>query len=57
MGVMVATKFEDLYNTKTAINGTLTPIDNTYGIPQKIYDLTLKGFSRVGVDKFILQKC
>lgn len=53
MGVMTATHFEDVYTTKTAINGTLSPIDDKFGIPKKIYDLTLKGFSKNGADKFI----
>lgn len=53
MGVMVATLFDDNYNTKTAINGTLKPINNRFGIPERIYDLTLKSFSPKGAEKFI----
>ena len=53
MGVMIATLFDIQYNFKTAINGTLKPIDDKYGIPTKIYDLTLKGFSQKGAERFI----
>ncbi len=53
MGVMTATLFDIEYTNKTAINGTLKPIDDRFGIPRKIYDLTLKGFSPIGADRFI----
>ena len=53
MGVMIATLFDIDYETKTAINGTLEPISNNFGIPEKIYDLTLKGFNSNSAEKFI----
>ena len=53
MGVMVATLFDINYETKTAINGTLIPIDDKFGIPHKIYNLTLKGFSPKGAERFL----
>ena len=53
MGVMTATFFNIDYSTKTAVNGTLQPIDDNYGIPQRIYNLTLKGFSPKGAERFI----
>ena len=53
MGVMIATLFDIDYISKTAINGTLKPIDDEYGIPKRIYNLTLKGFSPKGAEKFI----
>lgn len=53
MGVMTATLFDINYASKTAINGTLKPIDDQFGIPKKIYDLTLKGFSTKGAELFI----
>ena len=53
MGVMTATLFEIDYVSKTAINGTLKPIDDKYGIPKRIYDLTLKGFSEKSAEIFI----
>lgn len=56
MGVMVATLFkeelEPLKN-KTAINGTLKPIDSEFGINPRIYDLTIRGFNETGREKFI----
>jgi len=53
MGVMVATLFDINYDKKVAINGTLKPIDDNFGIPKRIYNLTLKGFSPVGAERFI----
>lgn len=53
MGVMTATLFDINYKSKTAINGTLKPIDNHFGIPEKIYNLTLTGLSPKGVQRFI----
>ena len=53
MGVMTATLFDLDYDKKIAINGTLKPIDNEFGIPERIYNLTLKGFSPKGAEKFI----
>lgn len=53
MGVMTATNFDIKYNSSTAINGTLKPIDNQFGIPKRIYDLTIKGFSQLGRERFI----
>ena len=38
---------------RVAINGTLKPIDEEYGIHLKIYDLTIKGFNEKGRDRFI----
>ena len=35
------------------INGTLKPIDEKYGIPPKIYDITISGFSESGRSKFV----
>ena len=53
MGVMTASLFSINYNSKTAINGTLEPIDIEYGINPKIYDLTLNGFNKSSCEKFI----
>ncbi len=53
MGVMVATLFEQNYDSATAINGTLFPIDDENGIPKRIYDLTIRGFNEKGAKRFI----
>lgn len=53
MGVMIASLFDINYNLKIAINGTLKPIDNKYGIPEKIYNLTVRNFSPKSSNKFI----
>lgn len=46
MGVFVAEQLKNFLpkniNRKIAINGTLLPIHDEYGIPQKTFDLTLK---------------
>lgn len=52
MGVMIATLFDINYKKKIAINGTLEPINDNYGIPTKIYDLTIRGFNLVSAKKF-----
>lgn len=53
MGVMTATNFKINYKSSTAINGTLFPIHDEFGIPKRIYDLTLKGFNEKGAERFI----
>ena len=53
MGVMTATLFDIKYNKKVAINGTLKPIDDNFGIPEKIYSMTLNGLTPEGIKKFI----
>lgn len=53
MGVMLASLFDINFHKSIAINGTLKPIDNQYGIPEKIYDLTIKSFNENSAKKFI----
>ena len=53
MGVMIGTLFDIQYKSKTAINGTLKPIDNKFGIPERIYDLTLDSFNIKTAEIFI----
>lgn len=45
MGVFVAAslrKYFEKFDKKFAINGTVTPVDNEFGIPVKMFELTLK---------------
>lgn len=45
MGVFTAYLLKDLFKDfdyKLAINGTVTPVDNEFGIPVKLFELTLK---------------
>lgn len=45
MGVFTAYLLKDLFadfNHKIAVNGTVTPVDNDFGIPVKMFELTLK---------------
>lgn len=54
MGIMIATLFPQINAiNKTAVNGTLKPIDIELGIHPKIYDLTIKGFDEKGRERFI----
>ena len=56
MGVMVGGMRKWSPNSlkrAVAINGTLKPIDEKYGIHPKIYDLTIKGFNEKGRKRFI----
>lgn len=52
MGVYVAyllkDKFKD-FNRKIAINGTIYPVDDEFGIPHRTFDLTLK-FAQTGLE-------
>ena len=61
MGVWAASYFlqsEDLnFTKKIAINGTITPIHNSEGIPELIYDGTLNNFSEKNREKFFLRMC
>ena len=56
MGVMVSTIFYDCFgeiDKYIAINGTPKPIDNRYGIPEKVYKLTLRGFNENSCRRFM----
>ena len=56
MGAYVANLFIENFkhfNKKIAISATNKMIDNTYGIPQKIYDCTIRYFSDESANKFI----
>ena len=56
MGVYVSNLFKDIldnFNKKIALSGTSKMIDNEFGIPQKIYDLTIRNFSDKSAELFI----
>lgn len=53
MGVMTASLFNIQYDSGTAINGTLKPIDDKYGIPKNIYNLTLNNFNSKSAERFV----
>ena len=56
MGVYASSLFIDKLNDfdkKIAINGTTKIIDDTYGIPVKVYKITLKLLNEDSCDKFI----
>lgn len=55
MGVMISSIFSNKIGKlerKIAINGTLKPIDDNYGIAKAIYALTVKGFAELSKIKF-----
>lgn len=56
MGVYVSNIFYDIFNNfdkKISINGTQKIIDDNFGIPQKIFNLTLKTLNDENLNKFI----
>ncbi len=59
MGVWAATQVlsEVPLASATAVNGTPTPIDNTRGIPEAIFDGTLAGLNEPGLARFRRRMC
>ena len=54
MGVMTATLFEfENIKSATAICGTPYSVNDKYGIPERIYNLTIRGFSESSAEKFM----
>lgn len=55
MGVFVAYKFRQIFkdfHSKIAVNGTITPVDDNFGIPVKVFELTLKHAQKGLQEKF-----
>ena len=61
MGVWAGQKIfargKKLFSRAIAINGTLCPVDDTMGIPVKVFDDTLSGFDRTARKKFYHRMC
>lgn len=61
MGVRMAAELLQPYAgqlaTATAVNGTLQPVDDRYGIPEAIFRGTLQGFSERSLQKFARRMC
>ncbi len=56
MGVFAVNNFYNIFNNfdkKIAINGTTKVIDDNFGIPEKIYKITVKFLNEDSLDKFI----
>ena len=56
MGVYTVSLFKNIFDSftkKIAINGTSKIIDDNFGIPDRIFNLTVKNLSDIGVKKFI----
>jgi biotin synthesis protein BioG len=45
------------FDKRIAINGTLLPIDDKYGIPVSLYDSTLTNYSDNGQERFYRRMC
>ncbi|MBQ3640338.1 DUF452 family protein [bacterium] len=52
MGVLMSQVLELNYDKKIAINGTLLPVHDKFGIPEKIYNLTINNFNDTTKSKF-----
>lgn len=59
MGVWAADRVISRLDMKpercVALNGTTSPVDDEYGIPTKMYELTEKGMNERGREKFFLR--
>lgn len=56
MGVYVCNYYYNKFNNFNkliAINGTQKPIDDNFGIPAFIYDLTIQNFNELSCNKFV----
>lgn len=56
MGVFVSNCYYDIlknFDKKIAINGTIKPIDDNFGIPENIYDLMIENFNELTVKRFM----
>ncbi len=50
-------QLKELFDTRIAINGTLKPIDDHYGIPHQFFNATLDNFSEAVLDRFYRRMC
>jgi pimeloyl-[acyl-carrier protein] methyl ester esterase len=61
MGVWAGQKLfsdkKELFDRTIAINGTLCPINDSFGIPEKVFDATLAGFNEDAKLKFYKRMC
>jgi len=61
LGVFVSSilfkDYTNLYTSKLAINGSLSPIDDEQGIPPAIFQGTINGLNEKGRDKFFMRMC
>ena len=61
MGVWVAQELfstnKKIFDRTIAINGTLCPVSDTFGIPEKLFDGTISGFGEAGLLKFYRRMC
>ena len=48
---------EEIFARRIAVNGTLRPIDDRYGIPQQFFEATLNNYSAAVRDRFYRRMC
>jgi len=54
---MILNQCKDLFASKIAINGTLSPIDNLKGIPPSVFQGTIDGLNDRNLEKFWMRMC
>ncbi len=57
VGQVLFSEIAGLFHRTLAINGTLCPIDDNFGIPKKIFSETLAGFNTTTRMKFYRRMC
>lgn len=53
----VLSRHEDRISRRVAVNGTLRPVDDSYGIPKDIFEGTLRGMNERNLRKFYRRMC
>jgi len=54
---LILNQSKDLFSSKIAINGTLSPIDNLKGIPPAVFQGTIDGLNDRNLEKFWMRMC
>jgi pimeloyl-[acyl-carrier protein] methyl ester esterase len=49
--------YKNMFENAVALNGTLLPVDDDYGIPKKIFQLTIDNFSEITRTSFDKRMC
>ena len=56
-GQRLFSRDKDLFERRVAINGTLRPVDDRFGIPVEIFAATLEGFDESILERFYRRMC
>lgn len=57
VGQVIFAEFADLFQRRIAVNGTLCPIDDQYGIPRELFSATADSWSAETQVKFYWRMC